>query len=366
MKVNCIHYHSIWETPNKPTSIQIIDQRKLPHFFIIEELKSLNDFVIAIKDMHLRGAPLIGIAAAYAIANTAFSSKKATLLEFDANIKNAYNTLLQTRPTAINLKWALEKQINELNKQNTIKQKIESTIQTARNIANEELENCKKIGQFGLELIEMIYTKKNSPVNILTHCNAGWLATIDYGTATAPIYFANEKNIPIHIWVDETRPRNQGTKLTAWELKNENIPYSIIADNTGGLLMMKGMVDIVIVGSDRTTAAGDVANKIGTYLKALAAKANNVPFYVALPTSTIDWTIDDGISQIPLEIRNPDEILYIDGLYEGEIIKVLIAPEDSNALNFAFDITPAQLISGLITEKGICYANKESISSLKQ
>lgn len=365
MKVNNIHYRSIWESKDNPFIIKIIDQRQLPHFFEIEELKCLSDFLVAIKDMHLRGAPLIGVACAYAIANTAFLSRNLTLKEFEATIESTVKKLSETRPTAINLIWAIEKQLQAMRKVSSMEEKIEATMITARKIADESVSDCKNIGEHGVKLIEDIYNKKKSTVNILTHCNAGWLATVDYGTATAPIYIANEKNIPIHIWVDETRPRNQGAKLTSWELGNEGIPYTIIADNTGGLLMQKGMVDMVIVGSDRTTCTGDVANKIGTYLKALSAKANNIPFYVALPTSSIDWTIEDGINQIPIEVRNCEEVLYADGLIEGEIKKVLIAPYNSKALNYAFDITPKELIMALITEKGICEANKESIMKLR-
>lgn len=365
MKVNNIHYRSIWESKDKPYIVKIIDQRKLPHFFEIEELKCLNDFIVAIKDMHLRGAPLIGAACAYAIANTAYLLRNLTLNEFETKIETTIKMLSETRPTAINLLWSIEKQLEAMRKVHSIEEKIEVTFNTARKIADEDASNCKKIGEYGVKLIEAIYKEKQRTVNILTHCNAGWLATVDYGTATAPIYIAKEQNIPIHIWVDETRPRNQGAKLTAWELGNEGIPYTIIADNTGGLLMQKGMVDMVLVGSDRTTYTGDVANKIGTYLKALSAKANNIPFYVALPTSSIDWTIEDGINQIPIEIRNYEEVLYADGLIEGEIKKVLIAPSNSKALNYSFDVTPKDLVTALITEKGICKANKESILKLR-
>ena len=279
--------------------------------------------------------------------------------------KTAIHNLLSARPTAVNLQWAVNKVFDAISVKNSIDEKIQTALQTAGDIAEEDVENCKKIGEYGLNIIEEISKKKNgNPVNILTHCNAGWLATVDYGTATAPIYTAHEKGIALHVWVDETRPRNQGSKLTAWELLQEGIPHTVIVDNAGGHLMQKGMVDMVIVGSDKTALNGNVANKTGTYLKALAAKDNNIPFYVALPSSSIDFSIENGLRDIPIEQRNPDEVRFVDGLVDGEIKSVLIPPEDSPAVNYAFDVTPAKLITGLLTERGICKTDKESILSL--
>jgi methylthioribose-1-phosphate isomerase len=280
-------------------------------------------------------------------------------------MKDAGEILKATRPTAVNLAWAVDKQFKAIQSCQSIQDKINITLETANIIANEDAEHCNRIGEHGLKIIEAISKKKKGEtVNILTHCNAGWLAFVDYGSATAPIYAAHAKGINLHVWVDETRPRNQGASLTAWELGQQGIPHTIIADNTGGHLMQHGMVDMIIVGSDRTTYTGDVANKIGTYLKALAAKDNNIPFYVALPSSSIDWQMNDGIKEMIIEERNGDEVKYIEGLCDGEIKKVLLTPENSNAANYGFDVTPARLITGIITERGICEANKNSILNL--
>jgi methylthioribose-1-phosphate isomerase len=284
---------------------------------------------------------------------------------FDSYLLDAAQKLKTTRPTAVNLEWAVNRQLDAIAECHTLEDKIQIAKITAREIADEDAEFCKNIGLHGVKLIESISKRKNGDVvNILTHCNAGWLAFVDYGTATAPIYEAFDRNIKIHVWVDETRPRNQGASLTAWELLNHGVPHTIIADNTGGHLMQHEMVDMVITGTDRVTRTGDVANKIGTYLKALAAKDNHVPFYVALPSSTIDWTIRNGLTEIPIETRNPDEVKYIQGLCNGELTKVLIAPDKSPAANYGFDVTPSRLISGLITERGICPASEEGILTL--
>jgi methylthioribose-1-phosphate isomerase len=274
--------------------------------------------------------------------------------------------LESSRPTAVNLKYAIDLIIAKTKNAKTLDEKIKVAFETANQLKQDEIENCRLIGEFGFPLIEKISTsKKGETVNILTHCNAGWLACVDYGTATAPIYLAHNKGIKLHVWVDETRPRNQGARLTAFELGEEGIPHTVIADNTGGLLMQKGMVDMVIVGSDRTSANGDVANKIGTYLKALAAHDNKIPFYAALPISTIDFEIKDGVKEIPIEERNQDEVRYIEGWHEGEIKRVRLTPENSNALNYGFDVTPSKYVTAIITEKGICKANQSDIEKLK-
>jgi methylthioribose-1-phosphate isomerase len=363
MKVNGKHYRSIWEKENTAHVIQIIDQRWLPHKFVIEDLNTIEDVITAIKEMHVRGAPLIGVTAAYGVYLALLKTRNSKNKEEE--IEKSLNKLIAARPTAVNLQWAVQKVISAIYEKASIDEKIFTSLQTSRDIAEDDVENCKKIGEFGYKIIEEISKKKGGKtVNILTHCNAGWLATVDYGTATAPIYLAHKKGINVHVWVDETRPRNQGAKLTAWELLNEGIPHTVIVDNAGGHLMQKGMVNIVLVGSDRTALNGDVANKTGTYLKALAAKDNDIPFYVALPSSSIDFSIENGIRDIPIEQRDPDEVRYVDGLVNGEIKSVLVPPENSPAVNYAFDVTPARLVTGLITERGICKADKESILKL--
>jgi methylthioribose-1-phosphate isomerase len=338
--------------------ISIIDQRYLPHRFVTEDIYTVNDMVYAIKDMHVRGAGLIGAAAAYGMY----------LATLEASHKNDFDHLLScadalkgTRPTAVNLEWAVNRQLGAIGKGKTASEKIEIARQTADLIAQEDSDYCREIGIHGVAIIEQISKKKNGIVNILTHCNAGWLAFVDYGSATAPIYEAFERGIDVHVWVDETRPRNQGASLTAWELMNHGIPHTVIVDNAGGHLMQHGLVDMVITGADRVTVGGDAANKIGTYLKALAAHDNKIPFYVALPSSTFDWNICDGVKNIHIEERNADEVKYIYGLCDGEIKKVLITPLSSPAGNYGFDVTPARLITGLITERGICRASEEEI-----
>ena len=354
MKVDGIEYRTIW-FENK--IVKIIDQTKLPHEFIIKELKNVKDAINAIKIMEVRGAPLIGATAAYGLVLAITENNDQNFLNKSAN------ELIQSRPTAINLKWAVDRMINKLKGVNSSKI-LEIAIKEANKICEDDINFCKKIGTNGLKIIEDIYSKKKDTINILTHCNAGWLATINWGTATSPIYHAHKKGIPIHVWVDETRPRNQGANLTSFELNQENIKNTIIADNTGGILMQRGQVDLCLVGTDRTLSNGDVCNKVGTYLKALSAKANSVPFYVALPSSTIDWDLKDS-KDIPIEERDTDELSYIEGLdNEGNIRKIQIYPKNSTTLNLAFDVTPAKYITGLITEKGLCSASKEGLYKL--
>ena len=354
MKIEGKEYRTIWFENNL---VKIIDQTKLPHQFIIKDLKTVKDAVNAIKIMEVRGAPLIGGTAAFGIALAVQENNDP---EF---IKKSAEKLIQSRPTAINLKWAVDRMMNKLSGINS-DQILDIALKEAKEICDEDEKFCENIGINGLKIIEEIYNNKKDTVNILTHCNAGWLATINWGTATSPIYHAHKKGIPVHVWVDETRPRNQGANLTSHELNEEEIPNTIIADNTGGILMQRGEVDMCIVGTDRTLSNGDVCNKIGTYLKALAAHDNNVPFYVALPSSTIDWEIKEG-KDIPIEERNSEELSHVEGMDENnEIKKVLIYPKKSKAMNLAFDVTPAKYVTGLITEKGISEASSEGLKKL--
>jgi len=354
MRIQGKEYRTIWY---EEKVVKIIDQTKLPHQFIIKDLKTVKDAVNAIKIMEVRGAPLIGGTAAFGIA---LAVQENNDLEF---IKKSAEELIQSRPTAINLKWAVDRMMNKLSGINS-DQILDTALKEAQEICDEDEKFCENIGINGLKIIEEIYNKKKDTVNILTHCNAGWLATINWGTATSPIYHAHKKGIPVHVWVDETRPRNQGANLTSYELNEEEIPNTIIADNTGGILMQRGEVDLCIVGTDRTLSNGDVCNKIGTYLKALAAHDNNVPFYVALPSSTIDWEIKKG-KDIPIEERNSEELSHVEGMDENnEIKKVLIYPKKSKAMNLAFDVTPAKYVTGLITEKGVSEASSEGLKKL--
>jgi methylthioribose-1-phosphate isomerase len=354
MRIQGKEYRTIWFENNV---VKIIDQTKLPHQFIIKDLKTVKDAVNAIKIMEVRGAPLIGGTAAYGIV---LAIQESTEKEF---INKSVEELIQSRPTAINLKWAVDRMMNKLSGINS-DQILNIALQEAKEICDEDEKFCENIGINGLRIIEEIYNKKKSTVNILTHCNAGWLATINWGTATSSIYHAHKKGIPVHVWVDETRPRNQGANLTSYELNEEEIPNTIIADNTGGILMQRGEVDMCIVGTDRTLSNGDVCNKIGTYLKALAAYDNKVPFYVALPSSTIDWDIKDA-KNIPIEQRNSEELSHVEGIDENnEVKKILIYPKKSKAMNLAFDVTPAKYVTGLITEKGICEASTEGLKKL--
>ena len=356
MKIKGKEYRTIW-FDDKNSIVNIIDQTKLPHKFIIKKLKTINDAINAIKTMEVRGAPLIGATAAYGIVLSIIENNDQSFL------KKSSEDLINSRPTAINLKWAVDRMMKKLSGVNSDKI-LNIALKEASDICEEDIKFCENIGLNGLKLIEEIYKKKKDTVNILTHCNAGWLATINWGTATSPIYHAHKKNIPVHVWVDETRPRNQGANLTSYELNEENIPNTIIADNTGGILMQRGEVDMCIVGTDRTLSTGDVCNKIGTYLKALAAKDNNIPFYVALPSSTIDWDISD-FKEIPIEERNSEELSHIEGLDEnGNVKKVQVYPIKSKSMNLAFDITPAKYVTRLITEKGICEASAEGLKAL--
>ena len=367
MKVGDRHFRSIWyetgaggEAGGGGGEVRIIDQRWLPHEFRVVALKTRDDFIAAIRDMWVRGAPLIGATAAHAIAEE--MKRDAS----DANLDASIGALLATRPTAVNLRWALD----------GMRALLAPLAETARagaaharalQICEDDVETNRQIGLHGLEIIREIAKNKGpgEPVNILTHCNAGWLATVDWGTATSPMYHADAAGIAIHVWVDETRPRNQGALLTSWEMAGHGIAHHLIADNAGGHLMQHGEVDLVLVGTDRTTAHGDVANKIGTYLKALAAADNGVPFYVALPSPTIDWTLQDGISDIPIEARDGREVTHVQGkLADGTISEVQISPDATRGANPAFDVTPRRLITGLITERGICPASPEGLARL--
>ena len=363
MNVNGEHFRTIWLNPQNPEIVNIIDQRHLPHQFVIEDLATVDEVARAIKDMHVRGAGLIGATAGFGMYIAALQAPHDSFMD---SLVAAGEQLKATRPTAVNLAWAVERQIKAITAvDDSTETKIQMALKTAQTIADEDAEFCRRIGKHGVAIIEEISKQKNGePVNILTHCNAGWLAFVDYGSATAPMYAAHDKGINVHIWVDETRPRNQGAQLTAWELGQHGIPHTVIVDNVGGHLMQHGMVDLVITGTDRTTYTGDVGNKIGTYLKALAAHDNGVPFYTALPSSTFDWVMRDGVKEVPIEQRDATEVRLIQGLHEGEIKQVLLTPQDSPAANYAFDVTPARLVTGLITERGICEASEAGVLGL--
>ena len=363
MKVNGVSYRTIWlEEGNRPC-VKIIDQRQLPHRFEVEAIEDFEGLLTAIADMHLRGAGLIGVAAAFGIYLAAYELSH--LANFQEAMEGCALKLINTRPTAVNLKWAVERQLSSLVGIHDPDERVSVARQTAMSIADDDAGCCRQIGLEGVGIIEDIArSKSGGVVNILTHCNAGWLAFTDYGSALAPVYQAWQRGVKLHVWVDETRPRNQGASLTAWELLNEGIPHTVIADNTGGHLMQHGMVDLVLTGADRISSNGDAANKIGTYLKALAARDNGVPFYAAAPSSTFDWTLTNGLSQIPIEQRHPDEVRYVSGWLDGKIQSVLVCPDQSPAANYAFDVTPARLISGIITERGICSPLPEGIRRL--
>jgi methylthioribose-1-phosphate isomerase len=359
MLVNGKSTRTIWLGDDDHT-VEIIDQTRLPHEYVVAELKNLDDAARAISDMLVRGAPLIGATAAYGMALA--MREDAT----DEGLEKAYNVLYATRPTAVNLRWALD-DMRKLLSPLYLDEREATAYARAAEIVDEDVETCSSLGEHGKVIIEKIWTDKGKSdrINILTHCNAGWLATVDWGTALAPIYKAHDAGIPVHVWVDETRPRNQGASLTCWELGQHGVPHTLIVDNVGGHLMQHGLVDMVITGTDRTTAAGDVCNKIGTYLKALAAHDNNVPFYVGLPGPTIDWTIKDGVKDVPIEERDATEVTRIPGLLDdGSIQSVTITPKDSPAANFAFDVTPARLVTGLITERGVAEASEEGLAGL--
>ena len=362
MHINGNPYRTIWPHPDHPDTICIIDQRHLPHDFIIEKLRTVEQTVTAIGEMHVRGAGLIGATAGFGMYLAAFTAGGK---DIDNQLVLAGQHLNASRPTAKNLSWAVERVSQAVAKKTTPEEKLTKAFSVACAIADEDASYCQRIGEHGLEIIRAISREKDgAPVNILTHCNAGWLAFVDYGSATAPIYAARDHDIDLHVWVDETRPWNQGAKLTAWELQQEGIANTLITDNAGGHLMQNGEVDMVIVGTDRTTHTGDVANKIGTYLKALAASDNDIPFYVALPSSTFDWKLDMG-RDIPIEKRPGDEILHVTGRSKtGEIQSVSLAAPGTRAVNYSFDVTPARLITGLITERGLVAPDRQSIHSL--
>lgn len=363
MNVDGKHYRTIWLNENDPRIVRIIDQNLLPHRFEIRDISTVAETVVAIREMQVRGAGLIGATAGYGMYLAALEAGREK--DFDAAVFHAGEMLKAARPTAVNLAWAVSRQLGAMANEISTREKIAVALRTAAEIADEDAAFCQRLGRHGLRLIRRLVKKKNgSPLNILTHCNAGWLAFVDYGSATSPIYAAHDSGIPVHVWVDETRPRNQGAKLTAWELGRHGVPHTIIADNAGGHLMQHGMVDLVIVGTDRTTRTGDVANKIGTYLKALAARDNRVPFYVALPSSSFDWNMRDGLKEIPIEERGSREVKYADGWHAGEHLEVRLTPENSPAANYGFDVTPHRLVTGLITERGICRANEGAICRL--
>lgn len=352
MKINGVHYETIWIDEENPQVVKVIDQQKLPFEFSVKELLTSEQASMAIQDMTVRGAPLIGVTGAMGIYLAALH---AGLDNWKEDIRNAAKDLASARPTAVNLQWAIDRVMEKAALAASKLEAIEKCLNGALEILDEERENCRLIGEHGVKLIVDLYKKHKRTIHVLTHCNAGWLACIDYGTATAPVYMAHDLGVPVHVWVDETRPRNQGARLTAYELGQHGVPHTVIADNAGGHLMQHGKVDLVLVGSDRTTASGDVANKIGTYLKALAAKDNGVPFYVALPTSSIDYSLNDGLKEIPIEERNQEEVSHMEGTEEGstEITKIKIIPDDSECANPAFDVTPANLVKAYISERGL-------------
>jgi methylthioribose-1-phosphate isomerase len=359
MKVDGTPYRTIWLAADGRT-VEIIDQTRLPHEFVVVGLTTMEDAAHAIRAMLVRGAPLIGATAAYGVALAMAADPS------DAALKNAHDVLFATRPTAVNLRWGLERMAAVLAPLPP-SERVAAAYAEAAAVADEDAEICRSIGRHGAALIRKAAATKapGERVNVLTHCNAGWLATVDWGTALAPVYTAFEEGIPLHVWVDETRPRNQGASLTAWELNKHGVPHTVIADNAGGHYMSHGLVDLCIVGTDRTTATGDVCNKIGTYLKALAAHDNGVPFYVALPSPTIDWRVEDGLKDIPIEERSGDEVAWIAGrTRDGRIEAVQVVPDGSPAANPAFDVTPARLVTALVTERGVCPATRDGLAGL--
>ncbi len=364
MLVNGRHHRTIWRDPDRPDVVRVIDQRKLPFEFAIFDITSAAAMATAIADMTVRGAGLIGAAAGYGMALAAVEARGHPAGDRAGYLAEAAVELGASRPTAVNLSWAVRRQLEVLEDVATSDELVDRAWREAEVIADEDAEWCRRIGEHGLPLIEEIHARTGTTVNVLTHCNAGWLAFVDHGTATAPIYAAHDAGIPVHVWVDETRPRNQGARLTAWELGQHGVPHTVIVDNAGGHLMQHGLVDVVMTGSDRTTFTGDVANKIGTYLKALAAFDNGIPFHVALPSSTIDWDTADGVHGTPIEERDPREVTHVQGLGDAGVCEVQLTPAGTVAANHSFDVTPARLVSGLITERGRCAATEAGISSL--
>ncbi len=359
MNVDGTPYRTIWLAEDG-WAVEIIDQTRLPHEFIVARLETVEDAIVAIRDMLVRGAPLIGATAAYGMALAMRADPS------DAGFASARQRLFDARPTAVNLRWALDEMAIVVNSASE-DARCAAVYARAADISDEDVGICSSIGDHGATLIKAAWENKgqNDPVNILTHCNAGWLATVDWGTAIAPIYKAHDAGIPVHVWVDETRPRNQGASLTAWELLQHGVPHTLIVDNAGGHIMQHGMVDMCITGTDRTTRCGDVCNKIGTYLKALAAHDNGVPFYVGLPGPTIDWTLRDGVAEIPIEEREAGEVTHMTGRTgNGDIAEICLTADGVNAANFAFDVTPARLVTGLITERGVCAASEQGLSAL--
>ena len=351
-------FRTIWLKPDDATVVQIIDQRLLPHEYQVHELRTWRDGVIAIADMYVRGAPLIGATAAWSLYLAAAEDPRPQAMQA------AMSGLLASRPTAVDLRWAIDRirRVIDAGEQSSVAARIR---RDAEAICEESIATCRGIGEHGVTLLEAISRRKGgAAVNVLTHCNAGSLATINWGTATAPIYVARERGIDVHVWVDETRPRNQGSQLTAWELARSGIPHTLVVDNAGGHLMQHGMVDIVLTGTDRTTRSGDVANKIGTYLKALAAHDNGIPFYVGLPSTTIDWAARDGLREIPIEERSAEEVSHVQGMVDGRRVAARTTAPGTPISNFAFDVTPARLVTGLITERGICAASESGLLGL--
>ena len=363
MTANIQNFRTIWLKPDDPSIVQIIDQTKLPHEYVVRDLSNYREGAQAIREMLVRGAPLIGATAAWSLYLAAIEgSQTEDPVSF---VKQAAIELGETRPTAVNLRWALDRVLGVIHQSGEDRQLVSLLRSEAQSICDEDVEISWNIGVHGCALLEEIAEEKSGEVvNVLTHCNAGALATINWGTATAPIYVARQRGIDVHVWVDETRPRNQGSQLTCWELARNGVPHTLIVDNASGHLMQRGQVDICITGTDRTTRTGDVANKIGTYLKALAAHDNGIPFYVALPSTTIDWTIEDGIAEIPIEERDAYEVSHVYGMHGNDVCEVKTVADGSAIRNYAFDVTPARLITGLITERGICEASEEGLARL--
>ncbi len=362
MKINGQHHHTIWVNESDPELIQVFDQRFFPHRIEVFDIRNTDEAAFVIKDMVVRGAPLIGVTAVYGMYLGCLEAQQKA--DGEAYLEAVATKLNATRPTAVNLAWAVNEMRQAIAKADGWEAKVKVAFERAHEIKQEDIDICENIGKHGLELIKEITAKKEGIVNILTHCNAGWLATIDWGTALSPVYHAQQAGIDVHVWVDETRPRNQGANLTAFELLQQGVPHTLINDNTGGHLMQHGMVDLVIVGTDRTARNGDVANKIGTYLKALAAHDNGVPFYVGLPSSTLDVSIANGVQDIPIETRSEKEVKYMQGLVDGEVKSVLICLEETPALNYGFDVPPANYVTGLITERGVGEASEQGIRGL--